>query len=125
MSVAFQGESITQDDIARWLGTSEIGTPASRVEQLSKRGFEVIYRQGSLGEVRSWLARATPCILFVRTGELAYWDYDTPHAVVLVGLEEDVAFLLDPADERVPVEVPLGDLMLAWSHLGYTYAVIR
>lgn len=125
MVAAFRGESLTQDDIARWLGTSDIGTPASRIQQLSKRGFEVIYRQGSLVEVRSWLAKGTPCVLFVRTGELPYWEHDTPHAVVLVGFDEEDALLLDPAYEQVPAKTSLGDLMLAWSQLGYTYAVIR
>lgn len=125
MVAAFRGESIIQEDVARWLGTTDIGTPASRIQWLSRRGFDVIYRQGSWQEVQGWLARGTPCILFVRTGDLAYWGYDTPHAVVLVGGEGETAILLDPAYDQTPVLVSLGDLMLAWSHLGYTYAVIQ
>ncbi len=125
MVAAFNGESLTQEDVARWLGTSEIGTPASRIQQMSRRGFDVIYRQGSLDEIRNWIGRGLPYILFVRTGELSYWEYDTPHAVVLVGLDGDNAVVLDPAYSQSPVEVALGELMLAWSEPGYTFAVVR
>jgi hypothetical protein len=125
MVAAFCGESLTQEDISRWLGTTDIGTPASRVHRMSKRGFEVVYRQGSLDDVNNWLAKGFPCILFVRTGELSYWEYDTPHAVVLIGFEGNEALVLDPAHESFPVGVAVGDLMLAWSELGYTFAVLH
>ncbi len=61
-----------------------------------------------------------PCILFLRTGELPYWQLDTPHAVVLAGLEADQAHIFDPAIEEAPVSVSQGDLLLAWSHSEYT-----
>lgn len=125
MAAAFTGDSLTQEDIARWLGTTEIGTPVGRIQQMSRRGFEVVYRQGSLDELHNWLARDLPCILFVRTGELSYWEYDTPHAVVLVGFEDDEAFVLDPAHVRFPMKIAVGELMLAWSELGYTFAVLQ
>lgn len=125
MVVAFSSESLTQEDIARWLGTTNIGTPASLIQRMSKRGFDVVYRQGSLGEVQNWLAKGVPCILFVRTGELSYWEYDTPHAVVLIGFEGNEALVLDPAHKSSPTGVALGELMLAWSELGYTFAVLH
>ena len=113
-----------QADIADWLGTRGVGTPASRIQRLAQRGFDVVYRTGSLAELESWIARKVPCILFVRTGELPYWQVDTPHAVVLAGIEAENAYLLDPAVETAPAIVPLGDLILAWSHFEYTYAVL-
>lgn len=125
MVAAFSGESLTQEDIARWLGTTDIGTPASRIQHMSRRGFEVVYRQGSLDEAQSWLAMGLPCILFVRTGELSYWEYDTPHAVVLIGIDDAEAVVLDPAHERFPIRITLAELMLAWSELGYTFAVVH
>jgi hypothetical protein len=52
------------------------------------------------------------------------WQIDTSHAVVLAGLEEDQAHLFDPAVENAPATVSVGDLLLAWSHFDYTYAVL-
>ena len=37
-----------------------------------------------MAELEAWLAQTVPCILFLRTGELPYWQLDTPHAVVLL-----------------------------------------
>ena len=124
MVAAYWQQPLTQADVARWLETRGVGTPASRIERLAQRGFKVVYRTGSLAELGAWLAQSVPCILFLRTGELPYWQVDTAHAVVLVGLEADLAYLLDPAVETVPVEVSPGDLMLAWSYFEYTYAAL-
>jgi hypothetical protein len=66
-----------------------------------------------------------PAILFVRTGDLPYWNVDTLHAIVLAGIESDRAFVFDPAMEDAPQSVSVDDLMLAWSHFDYTYAVVR
>jgi ABC-type bacteriocin/lantibiotic exporter with double-glycine peptidase domain len=124
MVAAYWRQPLTQADIAHWLGTRGVGTPASHIERLAQRGFEVFYRTGSLAELEVWLGQDTPCILFLRTRELPYWEVDTPHAVVLVGLEADQAYLLDPAVDTAPIEVSSGDLLLAWSYFEYTYAVV-
>lgn len=124
MVTAYWQQPLLQADIARWLGTSGVGTPSSRIQQLTQRGFEVVYGTGSLAELTAWITRKVPCILFVRTGDLPYWQIDTPHAVVLAGLEADNAYLFDPAVETAPVIVSSGDLMLAWSHFEYTYAAL-
>jgi len=124
MVTAYWQQPLLQADIAGWLDTRDIGTPAGRIQRLAQRGFQVIYRTGSLAEVKTWLAKKVPCILFVRTGELPYWSTDTPHAVVLAGIEADNAYLVDPAVEIAPAVVPVDDLLLAWSYFDYTYAVL-
>ncbi len=75
-------------------------------------------------DIAHWLAQQVPCILFVRTSELPYWKVDTPHTVVLAGLESESAHLIDPDYAVAPVTVLLNDLILAWSHSDYTYAVM-
>lgn len=125
MVTAYWQRPLPQTDIAHWLGTRGVGTPASRIQRLAQQGFEVLYRTGSLAELETWMAQGVPCILFLRTGELPYWQVDTPHAVVLAGLEAESAYLFDPAVETAPVTVSSGDLILAWSHFDYTYAVLR
>lgn len=124
MIAAYWQQPLLQADLANWLGTRGVGTPASRIRRLAQHGFEVIYRTGSLIDLEAWIAKRVPCILFVRTGELSYWQIDTPHAVVLAGVEADSAYLFDPAVETAPVIVPSGDLILAWSYSDYTYAIL-
>lgn len=125
MVAAYWQQPLLQADIAHWLGAQGIGVASSRLVRLNQRGFQVVYGAGSLVELQGWLAQNVPCILFVRTGELPYWRTDTPHAMVLVGLEGEQAHLLDPAVAQSPMSVSVGDLLLAWSHSDYTYAVLR
>lgn len=125
MVSAFWGHPLLQDDLARWMGTRTIGTASSRIQLMERRGFQVLYRIGSLVELETRLKQDVPCILFVRTGELPYWQVDTPHAVVLAGLENEQAYLFYPAKETAPVAVLVGDLMLAWSYSEYIYAVLQ
>jgi ABC-type bacteriocin/lantibiotic exporter with double-glycine peptidase domain len=125
MVAAHWKQPLYQPDIANWLGTTYVGTPSSRIQKLSHYGFEVIYQMGSLAQLETWIEQKTPCILFLRTGELSYWQIDTPHAVVLVGLEGEKAFLFDPAVEKFPQGVLREELLLAWSYADYTYAVIK
>ena len=123
MVAAYWQQPLLQADVAGWLDTrDDIGTPAGRVQRLAQRGFDVVYRAGSVPELEARLARGSPCILFVRTGELPYWEVDTPHALVLIGIEGDSAFVLDPAREDAPTIIRLADLVLAWSYSDYTCA---
>jgi hypothetical protein len=125
MVTAYWGEPLYQPDIARWLGTKPMGTPSSRVSRLTHYGFDVLYQEGSLERLESWLSQKVPAILFLRTGELPYWQIDTAHAVVLAGLSDEQAYLFDPAYKVSPVRVDVDSLMLAWLYSDYTYAVIR
>lgn len=122
---AFWQDPLMQEDLARWLGTTAIGTPVSRTQRLTQRGLRVTYGTGSLAELEAWLAQGIPPLLFVRTGEMAYWAIDTPHAVVLAGLEAMQAYLFDPAWEKAPQRVSVEELLLAWSHFDYAYAVLQ
>jgi ABC-type bacteriocin/lantibiotic exporter with double-glycine peptidase domain len=125
MVTAYWQQPLLQDDVARWLGTREVGTPASRVRRLERRGFDIVYKTGSLSELKAWLAQGVPCIVFVHTGDLPYWQVDTRHAVVLVGLDATNAHLCDPGVDDAPVAVSIDAFMLAWSYSDYTYATLR
>lgn len=126
MVSAFWEEPLTQEDIARWLGTREIGTPASRVTQLERRGFAVLYATGALEQLRELVAQGIPPILFVQTGDLVpHWQVNVPHAVVLAGFEGDSVALFDPGLETAPAVVLIVNLVLAWSHTDYSFTVLR
>lgn len=125
MIAAYWQRNLKQAEIARWLGVRGGGAPASRVQRLTEHGFDVTYSTGSLSDLHTCLAHNMPIIVFVRTGELPYWGVDTPHAVIVAGIEGEQVYLFDPAFDTVPVTVNVGDLMLAWSYFDYTYAVLR
>jgi ABC-type bacteriocin/lantibiotic exporter with double-glycine peptidase domain len=125
MVSAYWGTPVLQADVARWLGTSEIGTPGSRVLGLVNRGYSVIYSEGSQSTLTEWIDRETPLILFVRTSDLLYWKLNTSHAVVLAGIHGERAILIDPGVNAEHCVVNIGNLLLAWSPFDYTFAVIK
>ncbi len=125
MVAAYLEQPLMQADIARWLETQLVGTPASRIQRLERRGFKVTYSTGSQAELESWLAQGVPPILFIRTGALSYWAVDTPHAVVLAGLAGEEATVFDPGIETAPMTVARNELLLAWSFFDYAYAVLE
>ena len=125
MVLAYLQQPAVQEDIARQIGARPTGVPAFNIRRLAAWGLDVQYGQGSLSELTAALVRGNAPIIFLRTSELSYWQEDTPHAVVLVGLDTDSAFLLDPAyEDEMPVSVTLGDFLLAWSHFDMVYALI-
>lgn len=125
MVASYWQKPISQRRTGRILRTSRFGTPSSRIQRLDRHGFDIIYRTGSLEDLHEWMAQQVPCILFVDTSELPYWEVATRHAVVLAGLTNQHAFLFDPYFETVPQTILVGDLMLAWSPFDYAYAVLR
>jgi hypothetical protein len=56
MVAAYWQQPLLQADIADWLGARDVGIPASRIERLTQRGFQVIYRTGSLAELETWIS---------------------------------------------------------------------
>ncbi len=125
--------SIRQDQaaIARALGTLPgVGTPISAVTKLATRIRDlgtlnaVFFATGEPDELKQVLNEGSAPILRVLTGQLPYWSEDTPHAVVLVDLDDNIATVNDPAFDE-PQRVSFDELCLAWDDGGNTYVVIR
>ncbi len=124
MVTAFWEQPLYQGDLARWLKTTVIGTPARNIGLLQPYGFEVTYQEGSYDFLNERLQHGIPCIAFLRTGSLPYWGIDTPHAVVVAGIEGEQAFLFDLAVAAAPQLVDVESFMLAWSYADYTVATL-
>ncbi|MBN1887197.1 MAG: C39 family peptidase [Thermoflexales bacterium] len=127
MVLAHLGIVASQDDLARQMGLrSHIGIPYSRIMRLQSPRLQVYYSvRGEMETLRSVLARGLPVILFVQAGELPHWRGQlSQHAIVVVGMGDREARVLDPAAPTSPVSVPLDDLMLAWDEMDNAYAVI-
>lgn len=124
MVAAYGEQPLYQGDLARWLKTTPIGTPARNIGRLQTYGFETAYQEGSFEFLTDSINNGTPCIIFLRTGSLPYWNVDTPHSVVLAGIEGEQVFLFDPAMPKAPQSVAIEAFMLAWSYADYTMATM-
>lgn len=126
MALAFIGVNWPQERVAGQLGhIAGAGTLARNVTRLNTPGTRVRYMtNGALEDVQASLAREEVPVLFVRTGELPYWEEDTTHAVLVVGLDADIILINGPAFEQAPIPVPVDDFSLAWYELGNTWAVV-
>ena len=99
-----------------------IGTPAFNIRELEQLGLTVVYEQGTLAELHSHLSNNRPCIAFVKTIELPYWNEPGDHAVVVAGLDETDIYLNDPAFAAAPMQISYGDFDLAWLGRDEFYA---
>lgn len=122
MALEFMGITRTQRKIAALIGHIEgAGTPMPNVVRLSNLGASVQYiPEAGLNDLQQGIQKGIAIIVSVRTGELPYWEEDVPHAVVVVGIDTatGVVYVNDPAFERAPIAVLMGDFMLAWDALG-------
>jgi hypothetical protein len=124
MTLAYLHEPVDITRITRLLDTQEFGSVASRIHRLADWGYNVTYQSGSLARLRDLIAAATPPIAFVWTGDLPYWTVNTPHAIVIVGLDDETVWVNDPAVPAAPQSIPLGDFLLAWAEFDNRYATI-
>lgn len=102
----------------------DVGAPASHILKLVALGVVVAYGPGSLEDIAGHLSRGRPCIAFVHTVDLSYWDEATQHAVVVVGMDEDNVFVADPWFDSVPQTVSRLEFQLAWDAMEQTYATL-
>src|SRR5690349_15479137 len=85
MVLASFGVQVSEAKLADTLGSYEFGTPASRVQRLSKLGYQVEYRTFSLDELRGRLQNGFYPIVFVDADFLPWADFHGFHALVLAG----------------------------------------
>ena len=65
-----------------------------------------------------------PAIIFLKTSQLPYWGEATDHAVVLVGMDNQFAYLNDPVFTNAPISVPIGDFDLAWLERDEFFSIL-
>ena len=95
-----------------------------KIRKLEQFGVRVIYKQGNFDILQKHLQAGQPCIVFVKTGELPYWNRDLDHAVVLAGMDDTFVYLNDPNLPAAPTSVSRGDFDLAWLERDEMYAVL-
>lgn len=125
MILEFLGHSHSESELARRLGTQSFGTPAPNLRRLEKMGFSVTYESGTLSTLRECFESGIPCLVFVQTGDLPYWEENTSHVLVAIGLDDENLTVNDPAFDTAPHAIPLDYFLLAWSEFDHRYAVIQ
>jgi ABC-type bacteriocin/lantibiotic exporter with double-glycine peptidase domain len=124
MVLAYLQEPVDLERVARLLATQEFGSLAPNIRKVAEWGYAVTYQSGSLAMLRDLIAAAVPPIAFVWTGDLPYWSLNTPHALVIIGLDVDTVWVNDPAFPAAPQSIPVGDFLLAWAEFDNRYAAI-
>jgi len=87
-------------------------------------GLRVEIGRGTLELLRSKLELGLPSVVLVHTAFLDYWTESTRHAVVVVGLDDEHAYLNDPAFESAPQTVSLDGFLTAWIEMDQISATI-
>lgn len=114
MVLDYYGGRIAYLRLLKLLRVTSLGAPSYNILALAELGLEVVFKEGTLDELYDHLLHERPCITFVQSGDLPYWDQDLAHAVVVTGLDDDSVYLNDPAYGSAPVTVGRGDFSLAW-----------
>ncbi|MEJ5311908.1 MAG: C39 family peptidase [Anaerolineae bacterium] len=127
MALAYCGILETQATIASQIGhVAGAGTPARNIVRLATFGVKVLWHEsGNIEDLRQVLVDHAIPVVFLRTGELPYWDCDTPHVVIVVGIAAETVYVNDPAFPQAPISVPLGDFQLAWDEFAGQWATVQ
>ena len=124
--MAYWEHEIDEAVLVDLLDTQYFGTPAPNIQRLEQLNFNVIYESGTLSKITHYLKNSIPCLIFLKTGDVPYWQgEDTAHVVVAIGQDEETLFVNDPAFFDAPQNIPLDYLLLAWSEFDHRYAVIE
>lgn len=125
MVLAYWKHAIRYEQLITLLDIQDIGTPYSNIQRLSQLGMSVNLGEGELTDLENHLHRDEPCIIFLRTGNLSYWNVDTGHAVVVTGIDDTFVYLNDPAFSLAPQITSQEKFLLSWLEFDYGYAVIK
>jgi len=116
--------AISQKELNRLFELTPAGVPTPRLGRLERYGVQVTIQRGDQDDLLKAIDSGVPPILFVRTGQLAYWNIDTQRALLVSGYEGPDVLLNDPAFSDAPQRVNIDELMLAWDEFDNTYALI-
>lgn len=116
--------------VLRQLKTNDFGTVFSNIRHLTVPGATVQVSRGDIDRLYQHLQRNQPLAVALRTAELPHW-YNDPsrgeevaHAVVVVGMDQTMVYLNDPAFQRAPLQVPHGEFQLARIDFDELYAAL-
>lgn len=101
-----------------------VGAPFSNILRLENRRLLVIVEHGTVEMLYRLLSAGWPVIVAVDTAQLPYWDESTYHAVVVVGMDEQMIYINDPAFATAPIQITHEEFALAWFEHDDLYALL-
>lgn len=124
MVLAQLGQNFSEGRLAEVLASYEFGTPASHVTKLSKLGYTVTYDALSFAEIEAALRQGHFPIAFVRADFLPWSNFTGFHAVVVVGVEGEMVYLHDPAENEGYSPIERDGFLMAWEEFDAKAAII-
>lgn len=131
MLLAAHGIEKSEAQLRRLLKTrASVGTHPVNLLRLEQFDLAVTWpRAASLDDLRTQVESNKPCIVFVWSSDLLYWeevdDIGYLHAVIVAGFSETGVLVHDPALPDGPTEVPVSDFLRAWKRSGHLVAVVE
>jgi ABC-type bacteriocin/lantibiotic exporter with double-glycine peptidase domain len=125
MVLNYWGIAASEADLAAQLGATPLGTPGSRLLRLQTSQLQVTYEPITLMQLQETLRQGVPVITLAQTIFLDYWEIDTAHAVVVIGLAEDSLFINDPAFENAPQKATIDGFLAAWGEFDNLAGIIK
>lgn len=126
MILNFIGHEVEYPQLLELLKIKKFGAPASNIRNLAQLKLSVTYSVTDVDGLLRLLNNGVGVIVFLRTGDLPYWQHQTDHAVVVIGYDDDSNsfFVNDPYFGEAPVAIPQDYFELAWLERDYHYAII-
>ncbi|MCL4267820.1 MAG: C39 family peptidase [Anaerolineae bacterium] len=116
---------ISYKKLMQLLKVDAIGTPFRNLQNLGALGLSILIAEGDFAAVQAHLAAGLPVITAVDTRQLSYWQEETDHAVVIIGLDDTAVSLNDPNSPDAPKIVTRAEFELSWLEKNYLHAVIQ
>lgn len=116
---------IPYDRLLHLLRVDAIGAPFRNLRLLQSLRLSVTIANGDMTTLHAHLQNGRPLIVAVDTAQLPYWNEATDHAVLVIGVDAQHVYLLDPDTAVAPQLVPLAEFELAWLEKDYLYAVME
>lgn len=121
MVLAYYGRQVSQAELVRLLGTTEAGTPFSRLRPLSQFSVQVSVRtNGTLVQLGTHL----PAIVALHSAWLPSYLTVGQHAVVVVAVEDQGVTILDPARNEKPLLLTENEFLAAWIEMDCIFAYL-
>ncbi len=124
MVLAYRGQVISEATLARRLQTTPFGTPLSNARRLQSQRINVNITSLTVEQLQQHLLQNIPVIVRVWTEMLTYWNEDTSHVAVVVGLDEESVYLNDPAFTDAPQLVVWDSFLAAWAEFDERSIII-
>lgn len=114
-------------EIGAALSSEKEGTSVLNIELLPQTGWGVTVWTGEMSptKLKEYLDEGVPVIVAVWTDALPYWRIEHPHALVVVGYDEELIYLHDAKFPDAPKTVSWANFLSAWEAFGRFGAIIR